>query len=202
MHYAPGFTSKGSVVLKLAVAAMLAALCGLPESATAQLAEEGATPEPNLQEPALSDHSPGDEGGLSPRLRKRTQRNWDPSAYDVRDDPRPRIQYTSAPQKTARPKLAPGIGLGVSIASLVGGLAMMSVGVSQRICISFGEPCYVPSSSSVLIGTGAGLMVGGLIGTIVSSVALKDSERARAKTPSQRNARRVQWDPAQSRVVF
>jgi hypothetical protein len=173
-----------------------------PLSATARAGEEGATSEPNLQEPALSDHSPSGEGGLSPRLRKRTQRNWDPSAYDARGDPRPSIQYTSAPQKTARPKLAPGIGLGVSIASLVGGLAMMSVGVSQRIFNCFGEPCYAPSSSSVLIGAGAALTVGGLIGTIVSSVALRDSERNRAKAPSQRNARRVQWDPAQSRIMF
>ena len=178
------------------------ALVALPQSASAQADEEGATSEPNLEEPALSDHSPGDEGGLSPRLRKRTQRNWDPSAYDARGDPRPSIQYTSAPQKTARPKLAPGIGLGVSIASLVGGLAMMSVGVSQRICISFGEPCYVPSSSSVLIGTGAALTVFGIIGTVVSGVAFKDSGRARARTPSQRNARRVQWDLETSRVVF
>jgi len=189
MRYLAGFV----FVLTLAV---------LPLSVSAQDGEEGATPEPNLQEPALSDHSPGDEGGLSPRLRKRTQRNWDPSAYDVRSDPRPRIQYTSAPQKPIRPKLAPGIGLGVSIASLVGGVAMMSVGVSQRICISFGDPCYAPSSSGVLIGTGAALTVGGLLGTIVSGVAFRDSEGARAKAPSQRNAHRVQWDLARSRLVF
>jgi hypothetical protein len=182
--------------------AVLVALGISPLSATAQAGEEGATSEPNLQEPALSEHSPGDEGGLSPRLRKRTQRNWDPSAYDPGGDPRPSIQYTSAPRQPARPKLAPGIGLGVSIGSLVGGLAMMSVGVSQRIFICFVEPCYAPSSSSVLIGAGAGLTVGGLIGIIVSSVALRDGERNRAKAPSQRNARRVQWDLAQSRVVF
>jgi hypothetical protein len=179
---------------------VLAGLVALPLSATAQLAEEGATPEPNLQEPALSDHSPGDEGGLSPRLRKRTQRNWDPSAYDVQGDPRPSIQYTSAPQKPTRPKLGPGIGLGISIASLVGGVAMMSVGVSQRFCISFGEPCDAPRSSGVLIGTGAALTVFGLLGTIVSGVAFRNSEGARAKAPSQRNARRVQWDLAQDIV--
>ena len=200
MRYLAGFV----FVLTLAV---------LPLSVSAQDGEEGATSEPIAEErssepapeePALQlqlDEA-GVEGGLSPRLRKRTQRHWDPSAYDVRSDPRPRIQYTSAPQKPTRPKLAPGIGLGVSIASLVGGVAMMSVGVSQRFCISFGEPCDTPRSSGVLIGTGAALTVFGLLGTIVSGVAFRDSEGASAKAPSQRNARRVQWDPAQSRLVF
>jgi len=185
------------------VVASVLALVALPLSASAQAGEEGATSEPDQQEPALSDHSPGHEGGLSPRLHKRTQRNWDPSAYDVRSDPRPRIQYTSAPQKPTRPKLAPGIGLGVSIASLVGGAAMVSVGVFQRYCISFGEEaCETPKSSGVLIGTGAALTVFGFIGTIVSGIAFRDSEGARVKAPSQGNARRVQWDRAQSRVVF
>jgi len=174
-----------------------------PLSVGAQEGEEGMTPKPSAEEPALSDHSPGDEGGLSPRLRKRTQRNWDPSTYDARGDPRPTIQYTSAPpKKPARPQLAPGIGLGVSIASFVGGLTMVGVGVSQRFCISLAEPCETPGSSSVLIGTGAALTVGGLVGTIVSGIALSQSERTRAKAPSQRNVRRVQWDLARSGLVF
>mgnify|MGYP001550608516 FL=1 len=186
------------VVLVLAMAFVAA-----PLGANAQEADHGTTPEPSVEEPAVSDDSAGNEGGLSPRLRNRTQRNWDPSAYDVSGDSRPIIQYTAAPpKKPARPQLAPGIGLGVSIASLVGGLAMVGVGVTQGICISFGEPCETPASSSVLIGTGAVLSVGGLIGTIVSGIALSDSERAGAKAPKQRNVRRLQWDLGQSRLVF
>lgn len=192
MRYLVGF------VFVLAVA-----LVAAPLGASAHDAERGATPEPSAEGPAGSEDSPADEGGLSPRLRKRTQRNWDPSAYDAQGAPRPSIHYTSAPpRKPARPQLAPGIGLGVSIASFVGGLAMVGVGVSQRFCISFGEPCETPGSSGVLIGTGAVLSVGGLIGTIASGIALSDSERARAKAPKQRNERRVQWELAQSRLVF
>jgi len=157
MRRALGSMINGGFVSKLAVAAMLAASCALPQSATAQLAEEG---------------------GLSPRLRKRTQRSWDPSAYDVRGEPRPMVQYPSAPQKPSRPMLAPGIGLGVSVASFVGGLVMVGVGVSQSFCISFGEPCETPRSSPVLIGTGAVLTVGGLIGTIVSGIVIRDRRHA------------------------
>ena len=174
-----------------------------PLAAMATEADHGTTPDPCVVEPDVSDDLAGNEGVLSPRICNRTQRNWDPSAYDVSGDSRPIIQYTAAPpKKPARPQLAPGIGLGVSIASLVGGLAMVGVGVTQGICISFGEPCETPASSSVLIGTGAVLSVGGLIGTIVSGIALSDSERAGAKAPKQRNVRRLQWDLGQSRLVF
>jgi len=71
-----------------------------PLSVGAQEGEEGMTPKPSAEEPALSDHSPGDEGGLSPRLRKRTQRNWDPSTYDARGDPRPTIIHLRATKET------------------------------------------------------------------------------------------------------
>jgi hypothetical protein len=170
---------------------------------SAQVGEEGATPEPTLEEPAPAAESSGEEGGLSPRLRERARKNWDPSAYDIKYTSRPEEpSRTSRAREPSHPALAPGIGLGVSIASLVGGLAMMSVGVSQRIVICFVEPCYAPSSSSVLIGAGAGLTVGGLIGIIVSSVALRDSERRRSKAPSHRAARWVQWDSGTSRLVF
>ncbi|MGB5350881.1 MAG: hypothetical protein WBM96_19455 [Polyangiales bacterium] len=179
------------------------ALAAVPLSVSAQQKEEGATPEPDQQEPARMDESSDDEGGLSPRLRKRTQRNWDPTAYD--------IHYTSKPEKPGRtprakksrnPALAPGIGLGVSMGCFIGGLAMVGVGASQAFCISFGEPCETPRSSPALIGTGAVLTVGGLIGIIVSGIELRNSDRRGSKAPSHRSARRVQWDSGTSRLVF
>ena len=203
MRYAPGFIIKGRVVSKLAMAAMLAALCVLPQSVSAQVAEEGAAPEPTLEEPAPAAESSGEEGGLSPRLHERTRKNWDPSAYEIQYTPRPKEpSHTSRARKPRNPALAPGIALGVSLVSLGGGLAMVTVGVSQRICISFVEPCYTPSSSAVLIGTGAALTLGGLVGTIVSSVALRDVERRRSKAPNHRAARWVKWDSETSRLVF
>lgn len=203
MRHAPGFASEGSVVLKLAVAVMVVTLCALPQSASAELAEEGDTPEPSLQESAPTAESSGDEAGLSPRLRERTRKNWDPTAYD--------IHYTSTPKKPGRaprakkkrnPALAPGIALGVSMGAFVGGLVMVGVGASQAFCISLGEPCETPRSSAVLIGTGAVLTVGGLVGTIVSAVELSDRDRRSAKAPSRRTARRVKWDSGSSRLVF
>lgn len=203
MRHATASMIHGSLISKLPVAAMLVALCALPQRASAEGVEEGTTPEPDLQEPAQMDGSSDDEGSLSPRLRKRTQRNWDPTAYD--------IHYTSKSKKPGRtprakksrnPALAPGIGLGVSMGCFIGGLAMVGVGASQAFCISFGEPCETPRSSPVLIGTGAVLTVGGLIGIIVSGIELRNSDRRSSKAPSHRSARRVQWDSGASRLVF
>jgi len=94
MRYAPGCMSNETALSKLAVATMLAGMWALPQSASAQPGEEGTTPEPTLQEPTPSAEPPSKEGGLSPRVRKRTRKQWDPSVYDV--------QPTSK-RKTRRP---------------------------------------------------------------------------------------------------
>ena len=193
-------------------------VCALMEashlSASAQVSEGGAPAESSLDEAATSDDSRDDEGGLSPRLRKRTQRNWDPSTYDVREDPRPGVRYTSVPRESTRRKLppsaGPSIGLALSVPAFVGGLVMVGVGASQAFCISFGEPCETPRSAPVLIGTGAALTVGGLIGTIVSGMELAghtnmariDNEATQAKAQHPRKARRVQWDHRRAQFVF
>jgi hypothetical protein len=87
---------------------------------------------------------------------------------------------------------------------------MVGVGASQAFCVSFGEPCETPRSAPVLIGTGAALTVGGLIGTIVSGMALAghtnmariDHEPTQGKAQHPRKARRVQWDRSRSQFVF
>jgi len=196
MRYVPGFIGKETVVSKLAVAAMLAGLWALPQSASAQPDEEGMTPEPNLQEPAPSTEPSREEGGLSPRVRKRTRQQWDPSVYDV--------QPTSRRRTPTHPGLAPGIGLGVSVAAFAGGIAMVAIGMSEKICISFGEPCSEPAWAGPVLGTGVFLMIGGVAGIIASSIALRDTarERTSSKAPSHRKARRAKGDSRSTRLVF
>jgi hypothetical protein len=175
---------------------VLAALAALPQSASAQAGEEGTTPEPNLQEPTPSAEPSSKEGGLSPRVRKRTRQQWDPNVYDV--------QPTSKRKTRSRPGLGPGIGLGVSLAALGGGIAMVAIGTSELICISFGDPCSHPDWAGPVLGTGVVLMIGGFAGIIGSSIALADTtgHRTSSRAPNHRKGRRAKWDLGTSRVVF
>ena len=175
---------------------------GSPLATSAQVVEEGVTPNGNPGETERSDDSLGDDGGLSPRVRKRTQEKWDRSTYDVRYAP---VSQESSPRRLA-PGTGPSVGLAVSVASIMGGAVMVGVGVSQRFCFtSLGEPDCAPRSSGPLIGAGSVLMVGGLIGTIVSATALADQSGGRwshGNSRSQGSARRLQWNRARSRVEF
>ena len=208
MHYVPGLIRKETVVSKLAVATMLAGLWTLPQSASAQLDEEATTPEPNLQEPAPSTEAPSNEGGLSPRVRKRTRKQWDPNAYDVQPTSKRKtrgdVRPTSKRKTHSRPGLGPGIGLGVSLAVFGGGIAMVVIGTSELICISFGDPCSHPDWAGPVLGTGVVLMIGGIAGIIVSSTELADStgHRTSSRAPKHRKERRAKWDSKTSRLVF
>jgi len=188
MHDVPAFIGKDTVVSKLAIATMLAGLWTLPQSASAQPGEEATTPEPTLQEPTPSAESSSKEGGLSPRVRKRTRKQWDPSVYDVQP-------YS---------RQAPGIGLGISLAAFGGGIAMAAIGTSELICISFGEPCSRPAWAAPVLGTGVLLMIGGLAGTIASSIELARTtgHRTSSMAPNHRKGRRAKWDSKTSRLVF
>ena len=198
---------------------LLQALCAcalvgtVHSGASAQTPEEAGAPDPELEAPEPSGQAGSDEGGLSPRLRERTRKKWDPSVYDVRDDPRPPIQYTSAPQSShskRAPNVGPSVGLALSVVSLVGGLVMVGVGASQAVTSCFFEPCpETPRSSAALIGTGAVLTVGGVIGIAISAMGLSghssasfDEKRTRGKAQNERGPRRLRWDGTRSRVVF
>jgi len=87
------------------------------------------------------------------------------------------------------------IGLGVSVVAMVGGAGLALYGAAASICI--GDPCSVPASATAALATGFVLSLGGLGGTIASAVLLRKGKRDLYWKP-----RRVQWDLAQSRVVF
>ena len=120
-----------------------------------------------------------------------------------------------------------GIGLGVSLAAFVGGLAMVGSALSNATYICVFE-CPPPPDWVAPVGaTGGFLTVGGLAGMIVSAVTLgRGQKEPRSLEPTSpddltgaklrqrhrelRNLReahygrphRVQWDLAQSRLVF
>ena len=205
MRYAPGFIRNETALSKLAVATMLACLWALPQSASAQPGEEGTTPEPTLEEPAPSAEPSSEEGGLSPRVRKRTRKQWDPSVYDVQPTSKRKTRRPTSRQKPPKnPKQAPGIGLGISLAAFGGGIAMAAIGTSELICISFGEPCSRPAWAAPVLGTGVLLMIGGLAGIIASSIELARTtgHRTSSMAPNHRKGRRAKWDSKTSRLVF
>jgi hypothetical protein len=90
------------------------------------------------------------------------------------------------------------IGLGVSVPTIL--LAPMAVLAASPVC--FGEPC--PEGSPGLAATFAVMAAGGLAGTIASGILLRrgKQDRDRLRQAHYGTPRRVQWDPAQSRLVF
>ena len=154
----------------------------LPQSASAQTGEEGAAAEPNLvEEPAPSFEPASEEGGLSPRVRKRTLEQWDPHTYD-----RPSTSQGQARGPQARePRVDPAaIGLGVSAVAFVGGLVMVGVAVNHSNFICVFECLPAPAWVAPVGTTGAVLALGGLAGTIASAVSLGRSRREERRRTS------------------
>jgi hypothetical protein len=95
------------------------------------------------------------------------------------------------------------IGLGVSALSTVVGFGIGIAAATNTICIL--EPCTEPGWVAPVGITGAVLMAGGIAGMIASGILLRRRKRDRVYwiadgdygTPC-----RVQWDLAQSRLVF
>jgi hypothetical protein len=192
------------------------ALVAVPLSVSAQAGEEGAT----SSEPAR------EEGGLSPRVRKRTRQKWDPHVYEVpssepaTEEPALQLKLDDAgvdvvpsPLRTAdgytleemelRVKRA-NIGLGVSVGAVGLGLVLTTVGGLVSLANTpLGGETEAPAAWAAMVA-GLTLMAGGAAGMIVSVALisvrkrkLRELQRAHYGTP-----RRVQWDVARSRVVF
>jgi hypothetical protein len=175
---------------------VLVGLVALPLSASAQDGEKDATSEPNLEQPAPSSESAPEEPALQLKL--------DDAGVEVVPSP-PRTDYLKAPVRRARS------GLAGSVIAFGGGVAMMGVGFANtqfapHLC--FSEPCpQTPGWAIPVAVTGLVLAVGGLAGMIVTGRKLahtKKQLRWYAGAPESRDGtpRRVQWDLAQSRVVF
>jgi hypothetical protein len=144
-----------------------------------------------------------------------------PSFEQPSEDPALQLEEMELRVRGAR------IGFGVSVGAFVGGLVMMGVALPNAtlVCVFECEP--TPDWVGPVGGIGAILAVGGLVGMIVSGITLgrsqKEPRRLEPMSPDDltgaklrqrqrelRNLReahygtprRVQWDPAQSRLVF
>jgi hypothetical protein len=97
------------------------------------------------------------------------------------------------------------IGFGVSVGALLVGSVMGLTALSKVITIVCVFECPVPPEWVAPVGyTGLVLTFGGIGGMIASGILLGRRRRDRdsLKQAHYGTPRRVQWDPAQSRVVF
>jgi hypothetical protein len=176
---------------------LLTGLLALPLSASAQDAEESATPESSAEEPAPTSEPAPKEPALQLKL--------DKSGVEVVPSP-PRTEdgYTLEEMelRVKRAKIGVGVSGGALLVGAVISLAVLMIGVS---CVASFEPCS-GSQTSYLAGviTGGVLFVGGLAGTITSGIKLRRRKRDRdsLKGAHYGTPRRVQWDLETSRVVF
>ena len=157
----------------------------VPLGASAQVGEEGATPDPILEPSA-----PSDPTGLSPRLRERTRRNWDPDTYDISLSrpatgvPAPRKRGLDARQRAA-------IGLGVSLVAFGAGIGMTTAAwahwrSASVACLIRCPP--IPGWVAPVGWSGLVLLGGGLVGTIASAALLGKRKRERKPAHPKRSA--------------
>jgi hypothetical protein len=170
------------------------ALAALPQGASAQAGEEGATPEPSLQEPAPSSEPAPEEPALQLKL--------DDAGVEVAPTPlRTPDGYTLEEMELRVKKARRG---------LIGTSVILGLGV---VLWSSAAACSDPPSTEEfldlppcfgLIVTGLVLTGVGLVGMIVSGPALGARKRKlrRLEQAHYGTPRRVRWDLAQSRLVF
>jgi hypothetical protein len=163
-----------------------------PENASAQDAEEAATPEPSLQEPAPSSE-PASEG---PAL----QLKLDSAGVDVVPSPPRTVDGYTLEEMERRVMLAK-LGVGVSAVPIfVGALLAASTALSPL------EP-RTPEEQTGDRGlqyTGAALAAAGVASMVAMGIVLGVRKRKLRELQEAHYGRphRVQWDLARSRVVF
>ena len=174
-------------------------LAALPQSASAQDTEEGATSEQHLQESASSSEPAPEEPSLQLKL--------DDAGVEVAPGYPPRTVDGYTLKEMDRRVMRARIGLGVSIVAMtvVGPvLVMAGAGASLTSCEWGGTEDCSPSEVPWLIAAGALVTVGGIGGTIASGVLLRRGKRNRDRFREAHygTPRRVQWDLAGARLVF
>jgi len=162
---------------------LVLALVVLPLGVGAQDVEEGATSEPNLQEPAP------EESALQLRL--------DDAGVEVVPSPPPTVDGYTLGETQLRVKRAK-IGLWTTAGAAVAGGVMMGASVPCMSGKTLEDACWGPFLAGAVIG------FSGAAGMIVTG-ALLDARKRKLRTLQEAHygtPRRVQWDPAQPRVVF
>jgi hypothetical protein len=194
---------------------VLVALMALPLSVSAQADEEAETSEPSLQEAAPSSEAADDEGGLSPGLRKRTRKKWDPGTYNVpssKPDPVLKLGESSleitpnAPTGSElRVREARNGLIGSAIVLAIGGGIVAGTMVATRnyecgdwelFCVNGGRVAGVTVGSLVMLG---GVVAMGVSGGKLSA---RKQELRNLQKAKNRRSHHVEWDLARSRLVF
>jgi hypothetical protein len=200
--------------MRLVLAMVLAGLAALPLSARAQDTDVAATSQHKPEESTLSDEPVSDEGTLSPRVRKRTRQRWDPDTYELRlDSSGLSLSPPPAPRQKTDARLL-HYRQGVIVSCLFVGIGGVLIGfgaVSLRkwqeeesLDSSFDFDLFPPGGTFALLTFGAVAALGGFIGAAVSGSKLGARKRKlrELQAAHRGNPPRVQWDLAQSRVVF
>ena len=163
-----------------------------PLSGSAQAGEEGATPEPNLQEPAASSEPVSEEPALQLQL--------DSAGVDVVPSPSPTVDGYTLEEMDVRVRRAK-IGIGSSaLAFFVGGILVAS---------GLGGDCSWGGGAERercdrLAYAGTALVAGGAVGMIATGILLgkRKQKLRRLQQAHYGRPHRVQWDLETSRVVF
>ena len=190
----------------------LAVVSALPSIVSAQGTEKGTKPEPSAQEPEPSSGPAREEGGLSPRLRKRTQRNWDPDTYELRLDsssrsvsppPAPRHETDSRVLRYRQGVIVSSLFIGIG-GALIGGGVVVLRNWQQEESRDPSWDLFPPGGTYVLFTLGTLGALGGLIGAAISGSKLGARKRKLREHQEARyeRRRRAQWDFARSRLVF
>ena len=147
--------------MKVVLALVLAGLMALPQSVSAQDGEEGATSEPNLQEPAPSSQPAPEEPALQLKL--------DDAGVDVVPSPPRTVDGYTLEQMELRVKRAK-MGLLAPAALIVAGVPLWVRGKTSD-CASFDPFVQVSQERCTRLRTsGAALTVSGAVGMIVGSI--------------------------------
>ena len=181
--------------MKVVLALVLAGLMALPQSVSAQDAEEGATSEPNLEQPAAPSSEPAPE---EPAL----QLKLDSAGVDVGPSPPRTVDGYTLEEMELRVQRA-RIGRWSSAGAFVVGTGMAFGALGAAFCWSNEPDC--PAGWVAPVGwTGMVLMVGGISGMIACGILKRRRRRDRDRLRQAHYGRppRVQWDPAESRFVF
>lgn len=197
------------------VLSVLTLLAAFPASGSAQANDVDALGE-DVQEQAGSASDAGestpssehDERALSPRVRDRTRRKWDPNTYELRLDssgvsvaPPSRSLWREDPRllKHRQGMIVSSVTFGLGIAGLAGGIVLAHNAEAPP-----DTWVYIPVGPIVLTFFGSAMALAGLVGIAISSSRFsqrKQELRSWANLEPEKK-HRVQWDPHTSRFVF
>jgi hypothetical protein len=187
--------------MRLVMVMVLAALVASPLSVSAQAGEEGT--EPTVEEPIPEQPAPPSEPAPEePAL----QLELDDAGLQIASPP-PRTPDGYTLEEIERRVKRAKIGLGVSAGVYGLGIGLTFGGVACADNAPPDQGGFVnlpPGHCYALLGTGAILTLGGLIGIIISGVRLASNKRDRNWLRQAQYGRlhQVQWDLARSRLVF